>query len=103
MLLGSSPDFLPTAGLAFKLVNQDHGGSAPDRNSCPGARWRRSSHVYKRVPLCIYPKEMNCCLQLEVMAKLRSAEDSVLSHFLDCTTQQNLAEVLQEITFLSTL
>lgn len=103
MLLGSNPDFLPPSELAFKLVNEGHGGSNPDWNSCLGARWTRSCHVYKRVPLCTYPKAFHYCLQLEVMAKLMSAEDSALSHFLDCTTQQNLAQVLQEITFLSTL
>jgi len=30
VLLGSSPDFLPTAGLAFRLVNPDYGGFTPE-------------------------------------------------------------------------
>lgn len=43
-------------------------------------RWTQSSPVCKRVTVCIYPKGLGCCLQPEVMAKLRSAEDSALSH-----------------------
>lgn len=100
---GIQPRFPSQSRACFQASELRPWSFTPDWNSCPGERWTQSSPLYKGVTLFISQKGLSCCLQPEAMAKLRSAEDSALSHFLDVTQQNNLAEVLKEITFVNIL